>query len=207
MKSQQQGNKEFNRVLRDVFLEIDRDKFKFIGEIKDMTAGNNELTQGHFMQIMSRKLEGPSQKQLEERITRWLKMLEQCGLIKKERNTIRLIYQNLEQAETNLDCQTKSSMFKQFLFEAYLSMSDKAAGIVDIVDLREYVALSLYREKKGALTESRFDELLRLLPMVTDDYVISLGHPMGAEEKLFVYEADYYRTLSITFFKEGAKHG
>jgi len=34
LESEQQGNKEFDRVLRDVFLQIDKNKFKFIGEIK-----------------------------------------------------------------------------------------------------------------------------------------------------------------------------
>ena len=71
---------------------------------------------------------------------------------------------------------------------------------MDIVDLREYVALSFYRKENKILTESQFDNKLALLPLVTNDYVISLGHPMGAEEKLFAYKGDYYRTLSITLF-------
>lgn len=211
LDSKQQGNKEFNRVLRDVFLEIDRDKFKFIGEIKNLILKNNKLTQDHFMQIMSKKLKSPSQKQTEERIKKWLKILEQCGLLKKKKDNIsiniHLVYRNWEQAEKDLNWQAKLSLFKKFLFEGYSFLSGKTAGVVDIVDLREYVTLSLYRKKKGVLTESRFDELLGLLPMVTDDRVISLGHPMGAEEKLFVYRGEYYRTLSITFFKEGTEHG
>jgi len=170
-----------------------------------LTLKNNKLTQDYFVDEISKKIEAFSQKQKEERIRRWLKILEQCGLVKrgKDNITIHLLYQNLEQAEKDLNWQAKLSLFKKFLFEGYSFLSDKTAGVVDIVDLREYVALSLYRKKKGILTESRFDELLRALNLVTDDYVISLGHPMGAEEKLFVYRDDYYRTLSITFFEKG----
>ncbi len=202
LESSQRETEEFNRVSRAIFLEIDMLKFKFIEEIKRLMSGKNQVMQDHFVEVISKKIEAFSQKQKEERITRWLKILEQCSLIKKGKNTIYLLYQNLEQAEKNLIWKPKASSFKKFLFEGYSSLFNKTAGIVDIVDLREYVALSLYRKKKEVLTESRFDELLRSLPMVTDDYVISLGHPMGAEEKLFVYEGDYYRILSITFFKK-----
>ena len=209
LESTQQSNKEFNRVLRAIFLEIDTLKFKFIEELKRLMSGNNQSTQDYFVEIISKKIDAFSQKQKEERIMRWFKILEQCGLAKRGNNNrnIHLLYQNLEQAENDLNWQAKSSLFKKFLFEGYLSLSGETAGIVDIADVREYVALSLYRERKKVLTEHRFDELLNSLPLVTDDYVISLGHPMGAEEKLFVYKGDYYRTLSITFFKERAKHG
>lgn len=206
LESSQRETKEFDTVSRPIFLEIDMDKFKFIEEIKNLTLKNNKFTQDYFLDVISKKIEAFSQKQKEERIKRWLKILAQCGLIKKEKNTIRLLYQNLEQAEKNLDWRAKSPMFKKFLFEGYSFLFNKTAGVVDIVDLREYVTLSLYRKKGGVLTESQFDELLRSLPMVTDDCVISLGHPMGAEEKLFLYRGEYYRTLSITFFKESTEH-
>lgn len=203
--SRQQGNREFKRVLSGVFLEIDYNKFKFMEEIKNLTGRNNELPQNYFIQVISKKIEAPSQKQNIERIKRWLKILHQCSLIKMEKAdiNIHLQYQNLERAEKDLDWRTKSSMFKKFLFKEYSSLSNKTAGVVDIVDLREYVALLMYNERKEILTEIQFDELLRSLPLVTDYYVISLGHPMGAEEKLFVYKGDYYRTLNISFFKKG----
>ena len=209
LESKKQGNNEFKRVSSVVFLEIDSDKFKFIEEIQKLEGANNKSGQDDVIRVLSQKVEGPSQKQKRERITRWLKILEQCALLKKEKGTIdiHLLYGNLENAQEHLDWQPKLSRFKKILFDGYLSLAGETAGVVDIVDLREHVALSFYRDNKNVLTEKRFDELLKSLPLVTDDYVVSLGHPMGAEEKLFVYEGDYYRTLSITFFKERAKHG
>jgi len=202
LENKQHGGKEFNRVLRTIFLEIDMLKFKFIKEIKRLMTEDNKLTRDYFVKVISKKIEAFSQKQKEERIIRWFKLLEQCGLIKKEKNIICLLYQNLKLAEKDIIWENKKPSFKKFLFKAYLSLSYKTAGIVDIVDLREYVALLLYRREKEILTESKFDKKLTSFPLVTDDYVISLGHPMGAEEKLFAYQGDYYRTLSITFFEK-----
>lgn len=209
LQTREQGDSEFLRVLSAVFLEIDSHKFKFIQEIQRLESVEGVVAHDHLLRVLCQKVEAPSQKQKKERVTRWLKMLEQCGLLKKEKDpiSIRLLYSRFKKAENDLNWQPKLSLFKRLLFESYLSLFGKSAGIVDIADVREYVALSSYRERKKVLTEHRFDELLNSLPLVTDDYVISLGHPMGAEEKLFVYKGDYYRTLSITFFKERAKHG
>jgi hypothetical protein len=91
--------------------------------------------------------------------------------------------------------------FKKYLFKAYFELSKKTAGIIDIADLRENVALKLLRENKIILTENQFDEMLRKIPFATDDYIISFGRPMGAEEKLFERNGNYFRTLSIKFFR------
>ena len=93
--------------------------------------------------------------------------------------------------------------FKKCLFEAYFGLRKETAGIVDIADLRENVAVKLLRENKIILTENQFDEMLRKIPFATDSYIISFGRPMGAEEKLFKYKDNYFRTLSIHFSKRG----
>lgn len=203
LESRSKEEREFHRVLRAVFLEIDVNKFTFIERIKTLTGNSKELLEQYFIKKLSQKIEAVSQFQKVERIKKWLKILEQCGFLKKQRGIIYLFYRNLEQAEKDLRWQAKASIFKKLLFAAYSSLSSDAANIVDIVDLREKVALSLYSEKKEILTERQFDELLRSLPPIADDYMISFGHSMGAEEKLFVYQNDYYRTLSITFLKKG----
>lgn len=63
---------------------------------------------------------------------------------------------------------------------------------------------AFYARHNLIVTEEQFDELLRGVKFATDDYIISLGRAMGAEEKLFKHEDNYYRTVSIRFLnKEG----
>lgn len=189
-------------VLRAIFLEIDNDKFQFIQEMERPEIKSSNVEQEPFIKIISERIEAPSKSQKEERIKKWLRLLQQCELIKKETNFIYLREENLEQARRDISWGLKSGIFKNILFEEYSSISSMTAGIVDIADLRGRVALCFYEKKKGIVTEKQFDELLRQLPMATDEYIISLGHSMGAEEKLFFYRDNYYRTLSITVLKK-----
>ena len=197
------GGREFKKVLRAIFLEIDSIRFQFIEEMQRPEIKNSNMNQELFTKIISEKIEAPSKRQKEERIKKWLRILQQCELIKKEMNFIYLQEDNLEQARRDISWESKSDIFRTILFEEYSSISNMSAGIVDIADLRKRVALCIYEKEKEILTERQFDELLKQLPMTTDEYIISLGHPMGAEEKLFFYKDNYYRTLSITVLKKG----
>jgi hypothetical protein len=202
LTAKKESCKEIKKVARAVFLEIDRDRFRFIEEIE--RAEGTSLERHRFTRIISEKVEAGSEKQKEERIKKWLRLLQQCGLVKKETDPICLEGGNVMQAMKDINWRAKEDNFKKLLFEEYSSISNMTAGIVDIPDLRERVALSIYGKKKEVLTERQFDELLRQVPMITDEYIISLGHPMGAEEKLFLYKDNYYRTLSINVLKKGA---
>ena len=82
-------------------------------------------------------------------------------------------------------------------------MGKKTAGIVDITDLRTSVASAMLVREQKIVTEGMFDNLLRSIPFTTEDYLISLGRPMGAEEKLFGYKGNHYRTISIEHLKGG----
>ncbi|MBA7716233.1 hypothetical protein ES703_125301 [subsurface metagenome] len=87
--------------------------------------------------------------------------------------------------------------FKSYFFKAYFELAEKSAGIVDIPDLRERVSIRVLRVHKMILTEDQFDKMLRDILFKTDEYIISLGKPMGAREKLFEYKGDYFRTLLV----------
>ena len=204
VEGSKKGESELNRVNVAVFLEIDKNIFHFVEKLRKNKAA---LEKSFIESICQRMDNSLSKERKEERIRRWLNVLIDSGLIKymKEKRDIFLSLNthNYAQAKKDLDFRPKTRLFRKVLFETYLSISrKKTAGIVDIPLLRELVGVKFYRVYNMILTENQFDELLRRLPLVTDKYVISLGQPMGAEEKLFQYKGNYYRTLSITFFKE-----
>jgi len=188
-------NKLHQDVTRAIFLEIDKNLFGFIDTLKKL---NFEMVPYlHF----EKNVEGA-----EEYKKRWLKVLDQCELIKlteEKKWAYRKIFLMkiiLSLTERNLDYRRKRIFFKEYLFRAYEKLSLKSAGIVDMEDLRGEVALKLLKEKEEIITERQFDDLLREIPLAMDKYIISLGQPMGAEEKLFELNGKYYRTLSIKMF-------
>jgi len=199
LEGNRKNREEVYRVARAVFLEIDKNVFHFIQQITQ----HQSVSEKHFIEIFSQKMEALSNLQKKERVKRWLEILKGCGLVKSINGTISLENKAYESAEKDLKVDPKRPFFKDTLFTKYKTFPyQETAGIVDIATLREQVALSYYREHNMILTELQFDELLRELPMITDNYVISLGQPMGAEEKLFFFKGNYYRTLSITFFQK-----
>jgi len=189
-------NKKLHQdVTRAVFLEIDKNLFGFIYTLKKLKF--KMLPYPHF----SKNVEGA-----EEYKKRWLKILNQCELIKlteEKKWTYRkvlLMKDTLSLTERSLDYRRKEIFFKEYLFRGYKELSLKSAGIVDIEDLRSKVALKVLKEKEEIITERQFDDLLRKIPLATDKYIISLGQPMGTEEKLFELNGKYYRTLSMRVF-------
>jgi len=183
------------RVLRAVIYEIDQNIFQFIDVLKE----NDSINIQNFLQLMN--INAPSEKQKKERISHWFSILKEVELINYNAKNIILNEHKYNQILSDVDVDNKSMEdFKKYLFKAYFELSKKTAGIIDIADLRENVALKLLRENKIILTENQFDEMLRKIPFATDDYIISFGRPMGAEEKLFERNGNYFRTLSIKFF-------
>jgi len=183
------------RVLRAVIYEIDQNIFQFI----DVLRENDSINIQNFLQLMN--INAPSEKQKKERISHWFSILKEAELINYNAKNIIFNEHKYNQILSDVDVSNKSMEdFKKNLFKAYFELSKKTAGIIDIADLRENVALKLLRENKIILTENQFDEMLRKIPFATDDYIISFGRPMGAEEKLFKRNGNYFRTLSIKFF-------
>jgi hypothetical protein len=197
LEGKKKNIKEAYRIARTIFLEIDQNIFHFVEQLKKKSS----IPEGHFIELVLPRIEAVSEKQKKERVKRWLEILKDCELVMSANRTISLEKENCERTEKELKIEPKHPLFKGILFIEYKSLPfQETAGIVDIAVLREHVALSFYRKHNMILTESQFDELLRNIPLVTNDYVISLGQPMGAEEKLFFFKGNYYRTLSITFF-------
>ncbi|MCK4338879.1 MAG: hypothetical protein KAW87_02675 [Candidatus Cloacimonetes bacterium] len=186
------------RVLGAVIYEIDQNIFKFI----DVLRNNDRITTQNFLQIMNTLIDAPSEKQKKERISHWLSVLKEVELINYDTRNITLNEHKYKQTLSDVDVSyINVEDFKKYLFDIYSKLSKKMAGIIDIADLRENVAVNMLRYNKIILTENQFDKMLRKIPFSTDDYIISFGRPMGAEEKLFEHNSKYFRTLSIQFLK------
>jgi len=190
------------RVLRAVIYEIDQNIFNFLEILKN----NSQIAIQNFVQLLD--LNAPSERQKKERIDHWRSILKQVELI--DYDTQNIAINRFKYNKTLLDVKVDNKNmedFKKYLFEVYFELSKESAGIVDITNLRENVAVKLLRENKVILTENQFDEMMRKIPFATDSYIISFGRPMGAEEKLFKYKDHYFRTFSIkkVFKKEEPK--
>ena len=111
---------------------------------------------------------------------------------------------NYGQTKKDLDISApnKKQNFKTYLFAAYKKIvgnDQNRIGTVEIEDLRREVALTMFQKHNAILTEMQFDRLLSELSKTGDDYVITLGRSMGADEKLYHYQGKYYQSIFIRF--------
>ncbi|MDP3298406.1 MAG: hypothetical protein Q8N09_12605 [Thermodesulfovibrionia bacterium] len=196
-KSEEEGL----RVFRAILTEIDDLDIKILKMIAKKNIDFDALKQSLII-----KIEAPSEKQARERINHWVSMLLEAGLLMKEKK-IEIASGILSQVEKDLDISTKKDKFEKIFFETYASIFKKQENvpIVDIPDIRTDVSTLFYIKYNLVITESMFDQMLKMIPLATDEYVISLGRAMGAEEKLFKYEDNYYRTVSIRFLNKEEK--
>jgi len=193
------------RILRAITYEVDKDIFKFIPIIK-----NSPMPKKEFIQKISNKIEGVSEKQKIERIDKWLSILHQVELINYSSSHIILINKKKYKQtidDVNVDMKNFKN-FKEYFFESYFELSRKYAGVVNITDLREYICLKMLKSHKGILTENQFDEMLSRVLSERKEYIISLGRPWGAREKLFKFEGNSYKTIIVKKYqKEDDKNG
>lgn len=201
----QDDQKLHQRVLRAITYEVDKDIFNFIPIIKNLSMPKQE-----FIQKISNKIEGVSEKQKIERIDKWLSILHQVELINYSSSQIISINKKKYKQtidDVNVDMKNFKN-FKEYFFESYFELSRKYAGVVDITDLREYICLKILKSHKDILTENQFDEMLSRVLSETKEYIISLGRPWGAREKLFKFEGNSYKTIIVKKYqKEGDKNG
>jgi len=190
------------RFFRAILTEIDDLDIKILKMIAKKNIDFDALKQSLII-----KIEAPSEKQARERINHWVSMLLEAGLLMKENKKIEIASGILSQVETDLGINTKKDKFEKIFFETYASIFKKQENvpIVDIPDIRTDVSTLFYMKYNLVITESMFDQMLKMIPLATDEYVISLGRAMGAEEKLFKYEDNYYRTVSIRFLNKEEK--
>ena len=189
------------RVFRAILTEIDDLDIKILKMIAKKNIDFDALKQSLII-----KIEAPSEKQARERINHWVSMLLEAGLLMKEKK-IEIASGILSQVEKDLDISTKKDKFEKIFFEAYMSIFKKQENIpiVDMPDIRTAVAVAFYTRHNLVITEKQFDEMLRGVKFATDEYIISLGRAMGAEEKIFKHEDNYYRTISIRFLNKEVK--
>lgn len=203
VKSKKISDPLHNRVLRAVILEIDSKKFNFISELASFGKIGSFISEPKFKEKLASEICGFSYKQKLERISRWLRILKQSGLLVKDTSrNIALNRPDYEQAISDLKIDlVKTEKFEPYILESHSELRQTEA-IIDITDLRERVATKLLNTDREILTETQFDELMRRFISGTKKYVVSLGRAMGAEEKLFAYNGKYYRTLTIETVRE-----
>lgn len=183
----------YRRSLRAVMYEVDKTKFGFI----DTLAEKTPIMLTGFLERVAPTLDAPNSR-IRERVISWLAILEQVELISSSKTKLDLNESNRKQTVHDLDISNiNTEKFRLLLFDEYFKLGRNSAGIVDITDLRASIASSLLLKEQEIVTEGMFDNLLRSIPLITENYLISLGRTMGAEEKLFGYKGNYYRTISI----------
>jgi len=183
--------------LRAVMYEIDQTKFNLIGKLTDSGVTTQDLIS---LLASSQRLQPARMK---ERVLSWLSILNQVKLIDNVLPKVIANKNNIDQTNHILDAsRIDQNLFTSTLFEQYNRLGRNTAGIVDITDLRSEVSSIFLNGNSIILSESMFDIVLRSVPISTPSYLISFGRSMGAEEKLFRIQQNYYRTISISFLKE-----
>lgn len=189
-----------DRVCRAVLYEVDKEAFGFLDSLADRSG----MPVSTFVHMARPSLRAPNDRQADERTRHWLAMLEQVNLVYRDDDaTLSIGRREYEQTLRDLDATSKDVVtFGRRLFDAYAELTAGTAPIADVPDLRERVAVGMLRsDERLILTEAQFDQLLARMHLATDEYIISLGRPMGAQEKLLHYQGSYFRTLSIRFLR------
>jgi len=182
-------NELHERCWKAVIFEIDRRIFNFIETIKQHKFSKNNL-----IEVLSSQIEDLSSKQKRERIEKWLSILYQVGLIEYSTD-VSLNKSNYKQVLLDINPDLKDfERFRDYVTDEYYKLGKSSAGIVDIKDLREAIALMFLKER-CILTEKQFDHLFRKFISTTPNFHISLGEPMGADQKLFEYKGKFYKTI------------
>jgi len=182
-------NELHKRCWRAIIYEIDKRMFNFLEIIKQHKFSKNNL-----IKDLSNQIEGTSFKQKKERIEKWLSILHQVELIKYSMG-VSLNENNYKQVLLDIDPNLKNfEKFCDYVIDKYYGLGRCSAGIVDIRELREAVALMFLKERY-ILTEKQFDHLLRKFISTATSFHISLGEPMGADQKLFEYKNKFYKTI------------
>jgi hypothetical protein len=185
------------RCISAVIHEIDKAKFGLL----EYLGNNDNVEYSVVIEELISKNESMKMNQIKERVISWLSLLTEAKLIDNDKKYVKVNKEVVSKTLNDLDVsKIDISDFKNRLFDVYKRLARESAGIVDITNIRSEVVNSFLKDGM-IITEGLFDCGLRRLPFVSEDYLISLGRPMGAEEKLFKYKGSYYRTLSIRILK------
>jgi len=192
------NNELHQRAICTIFLEMDRDVFHFLETI----IQHRSLSKKEIIELLSLNVKGPSKKQNYERVKKWIALLIEAGLIVENSEKLSIDFKRYTKSLGDLNTVSmRVTDFENILFESYWKSSENNAGIVNISDLRTSVALKYLIKYNQIITESEFDNLLREVPLSSNNYIISLGRSMGAGEKLYKYKENYFKTVFIKFLK------
>ena len=185
-------NELHGRCLRAITYEIDKKIFEFLSIIT-----KNKFSKKNFIAFLSEQVVGISDKQKKERIKKWLSILYQVKLIEFSQNDIIEVNEkNYKQVISDTNPELKDfTKFCEYCVDEYYNLGKNSAGIVDIRDLRENVGIRFLKERRAILTESQFDYLFSRFIFTTQNFHVSLGEPMGADQKLFEYKGKFYKTV------------
>lgn len=144
-----------------------------------------------------------------ERIVDWTNFLNFSGLLY---NNNQSLYINTEKLMTtkndaNSYQQDKEATFRKLFFRCYRRIVAEQGRIntVEIELLRKELALAAYEGQQILITERQFDELLGRIPKTTSEYTITFGRSMGADEKLFHYQNQFFQTIFIRFYSDASR--
>jgi len=194
LEGKRKNSNIFTYIKQKLILEIDEEKFGFLS----FFLNNFKVIElKKFLNFFYPKINAISIKQKKERIMKWLSILKQVKLIYYNEEKIYLNEQNYYFMISYINSKINTEIFKENFFKAYGFLRNEFGNVVEIESLRKNTSLRLLKYENIILTEKMFDELLRQIPLTTDRYLISLGKPMGASEKLFKYKGNYYKTLII----------
>lgn len=187
----------YKKALLCIIYELDNQIFQFL----KMFIKKEYYFKKDFIEIMKNDIHGASEKQVVERINKWLSILNQVGLINMG-NWVRLNVNNYDITLKISNYKNKSTnRFIKYLLTTYRILAQDMAGIVSIESLRKIICVEFLKQNQ-VVTENQFDDMLRSIPFESDSYQISLGKPMGAKEKLFKYKDSFYNTIYIKNIKK-----
>lgn len=183
------------QILRTIIYSVDKNIFGFLKHLSDNYTSKND-----FLNLMSEIIIGDKINPKKERINKWISVLAQVELIEYKKQ-LRVMKANLENVSSIVNLvNSDTEIFKKSLFKSYNKLAADSSGIVKIEDLRKEVLLDYLVNKQMILVSSMFDELLRIIPLSSAKYIISLGKPMRAKEMLFLFNEEYFNTIHIKFY-------
>jgi len=205
----QESRPEGLRALRAVLLEMD-DEIGILSYLEDKPAIPIQVLIDDWTLKVdisdSRVTHKPKARNraARERIRDWVNFLAFAELLYTSGQAIRTDAMCLTQTRNDIDASVpkKRKGFDDNFRKVYKRIVVEQNGIrtVEIEHLRKDLATRVYGQSRLLITEKQFDALLKEFPKISDQYTITFGHSMGADEKLFFFQGQYYQTVSIRFY-------
>ncbi len=143
-------NELHERCWRAIVYEIDKTIFNFL-----MNIGQRQFFKEEIIRVLSDQILGASEKQKRERIEKWLSILHQTGLIVYSEK-VGINEKHYNQVLMDINPNLKDfDKFCEYIIQEYHRLGKNLAGIVDIRELREAVALRFLKENYKVLIENQ----------------------------------------------------